>query len=132
MIAASNGMTPHPTLSEDDPIPISLVVHQAFCPRRAWLEVMGEHTDTGQVATGIAEHGGTDDATGHAIAAFASAALHRGKATPVRRKAQVTPPMRAQLARSCPRIRRGQDRESSDIAARCLGVWPGPAWRIPA
>jgi hypothetical protein len=47
--------------ADDKPIPISLVVHQAFCPRRAWLEVMGETTDTVQVATGTVEHGGTDD-----------------------------------------------------------------------
>lgn len=50
-------------LADDEPIPISLVVHQAFCPRRAWLEVTGEQTDTAQVATGVIEHGGTDDAS---------------------------------------------------------------------
>ena len=27
-----------PGASRDDPIPISLVAHQVFCPRRAWLE----------------------------------------------------------------------------------------------
>jgi CRISPR-associated protein Cas1 len=41
----NTSMTP----TETDPIPISMVVHQAFCPRRAWLEVMGEQTDTAQV-----------------------------------------------------------------------------------
>jgi CRISPR-associated protein Cas1 len=37
-------------------IPISLVVvaHHAFCPRRAWLEAMGETTDTRQMPHGIA------------------------------------------------------------------------------
>src|ERR1700758_5360758 len=28
--------------TDHDPIPIRLVVHQAFCPRRAWLEIMGD------------------------------------------------------------------------------------------
>ena len=27
-----------------DPIPISLVAHTVFCPRRTWLEAMGETT----------------------------------------------------------------------------------------
>ena len=111
-----------PLLADDEPIPISLVAHQAFCPRRAWLEVMGERTDTAQVATGIAEHGGTDD-TGTSRAARLRGVDVRSdrlgisgrcdtleigpggeltvveyKATPVRRKAEVTRPMRAQLA----------------------------------
>jgi len=54
---------------DEEPIPISLVVHQAFCPRRAWLEVMGETTDTTQVRPG---------ATGPTVAVLISAALHRG------------------------------------------------------
>jgi CRISPR-associated protein Cas1 len=121
MTAPSNGLTAHPTLSEDDPIPISLVVHQAFCPRRAWLEVMGEHTDTAQVATGTIEHGGTDDETTSRTTRLRGVDVRSDrlgicgrcdtlevgadgvtvveyKATPVRRKADVTPPMRAQLA----------------------------------
>lgn len=32
-----------------DPIPISLVVHSVYCPRRAWLESVGEKTDTMQM-----------------------------------------------------------------------------------
>ena len=108
--------------SEDDPIPISLVVHQAFCPRRAWLEVMGERTDTAQVATGITEHGGTDDTSTSRAARLRGVDVRsdrlgvsgrcdtlevgtRGeltvieyKATPVRRKAEITRSMRAQLA----------------------------------
>ena len=32
-----------------DPIPISLVVHTIYCPRRAWLESVGEKTDTMQM-----------------------------------------------------------------------------------
>ena len=27
-----------------DPIPISLVIHTIYCPRRAWLESVGEKT----------------------------------------------------------------------------------------
>jgi CRISPR-associated protein Cas1 len=49
------------SLTDGDPIPISLVVHQAFCPRRAWLEVMGDETDRTQVATGTSKHGGAGD-----------------------------------------------------------------------
>ncbi|HET9081302.1 MAG TPA: CRISPR-associated endonuclease Cas1 [Trebonia sp.] len=109
-------------LSNDDPIPISLVVHQAFCPRRAWLEVMGEKTDTAQVATGITEHGGTDDTTTSRTAKLRGVDVRSDrlgvngrcdtlevgkngeltvveyKATPVRRRAEATRPMRAQLA----------------------------------
>jgi CRISPR-associated protein Cas1 len=109
-------------LSEDDAIPISLVVHQAFCPRRAWLEVMGERTDTAQMATGTVEHGGTDDSgtsrvqrlrgvdvrsvrlgiSGRCdtleVGVSGELTIVEYKATPVRRKAEVTRSMRAQLA----------------------------------
>jgi CRISPR-associated protein Cas1 len=110
------------TLSETDPIPISMVAHQAFCPRRAWLEAMGEQTDTAQVATGTAEHGRTDDpATSRSgslrgidvrsdrlgisgrcdtleVGGSGGLTVVEYKATPVRRKAEVTWPMKAQLA----------------------------------
>jgi CRISPR-associated protein Cas1 len=43
------------------PLPISLVAHHAFCPRRAWLEAMGETMDTHQMAVGEREHGASDD-----------------------------------------------------------------------
>ncbi len=36
-----------------EPVRIGLVAHHVFCPRRAWLEVMGESTDTAQVAVGL-------------------------------------------------------------------------------
>jgi hypothetical protein len=39
-----------------EPLPISLVAHHVFCPRRAWLEAAGENTDTQQVAIGTAAH----------------------------------------------------------------------------
>ena len=31
---------------DDDPIPISLVANYMFCPRRAWLEAVGEKVDS--------------------------------------------------------------------------------------
>ena len=49
-------------MTAPEPLPISLVAHQVFCPRRAWLEAAGESTDTQQVAVGVAAHGPTDDA----------------------------------------------------------------------
>lgn len=42
-------------------LPISLVAHHVFCPRRAWLEAMGEQTDTYQMAVGIDAHRRSDD-----------------------------------------------------------------------
>lgn len=44
-----------------DLLPISLPAHHVFCPRRAWLEAMGEATDTRQVAIGLEEHRASDD-----------------------------------------------------------------------
>jgi CRISPR-associated protein Cas1 len=111
-----------PVRADDEPVPISLVVHQAFCPRRAWLEAMGERTDTAQVAVGVTEHGGTDDVGTSRAARLRGVDVRSDrlgvsgrcdtlevgeggaltvveyKATPVRRKAEVTRPMRAQLA----------------------------------
>ncbi len=111
-----------PVPAGDEPIPISLVAHQAFCPRRAWLEVAGERTDTVQVAAGVTDHGGTDDAGTSRAARLRGVDVRSDrlgisgrcdtlevgeggaltvveyKATPVRRKAEVTRPMRAQLA----------------------------------
>ena len=48
-------------MTTSEPLPISLVAHQVFCPRRAWLEAVGESTDTQQVAVGVAAHVPTDD-----------------------------------------------------------------------
>lgn len=45
-----------------DPIPISSVAHSIFCPRRAWLESVGEKTDTMQVQAGTEAHRRADDA----------------------------------------------------------------------
>lgn len=109
-------------MNDDDPIPISLVVHQAFCPRRAWLETMGEHTDTAQVATGTVDHDATDDTVTSRSARLrgvdvrsdrlgicgrcdtlevgdnGSLTVVEYKSTPVRRKASVMPSTRAELA----------------------------------
>ena len=44
-----------------DPIPISLVVHTVYCPRRAWLESVGEKTDTMQMQAGLDAHRRVDN-----------------------------------------------------------------------
>ena len=43
-----------------DPIPISLVANTVFCPRRAWLEAMGETTPSIAIEHGVAAHSGVD------------------------------------------------------------------------
>ena len=42
--------------ADREPLPISLVAHHVFCPRRAWLEAMGETTDIHQMAVRLHEH----------------------------------------------------------------------------
>ena len=103
-------------------IPISLVAHHAFCPRRAWLEAAGETTDTHQVAVGIEAHAPADDPAGsrsrrysavdvisHDLGVIgrcdtveldgnAAMTVVEHKATPVRRRPEVTEPMRVQVA----------------------------------
>jgi CRISPR-associated protein Cas1 len=109
------------TPPDEAPIPISLVAHWSFCPRRAWLESVGERTDTGQVASGTSAHQRTDDpasARGKELRAVdvghrewnvtgrvdtleeagTGWILREYKATPVRRAATVTEAMRIQLA----------------------------------
>ncbi|QWW19372.1 CRISPR-associated endonuclease Cas1 [Schaalia sp. 19OD2882] len=44
-----------------DAIPISLVLHTVFCPRRAWLESVGERTDTMQMQAGASAHHRADN-----------------------------------------------------------------------
>jgi len=107
---------------ESEPLPISLVCHHVFCPRRAWLEVHGERTDTAQMAHGVAAHEQAhDEATSrrrrlHAVELCSqtlgivgrcdtvevdddgSLTLVEHKATPVRRSARVTDAQRVQLA----------------------------------
>ena len=41
---------------DDDPIPISLVANYMFCPRRAWLEAVGEKVDSAQIMRGTYDH----------------------------------------------------------------------------
>ena len=107
--------------SGEDPIPISLVAHQVFCPRRAWLEAQGERTDTRQVAIGIRDHVASDDPSSsrptvaRAVDVVAESLGVTGrcdtverdasgglvvvehKSTPVRRRVDVTAPLRVQL-----------------------------------
>lgn len=104
-----------------DPIPISLVAHWEFCPRRAWLEAAGERTDTAQVQIGTEQHRGTDDPKTERSNEYKAVDLyHREwnltgradtieetvdgfvireyKATPVKKRPEVTDAMRLQLA----------------------------------
>lgn len=105
-----------------DLLPISLVGHQAFCPRRAWLEAAGESTDTAQVAIGLRAHSSSDDPSRSRTASVravelaseqlgiigrcdtvevaedGSVVVVEHKSTPVRKRAEVTEPMRVQLA----------------------------------
>lgn len=124
-----------------EPIQIGLVAHYAFCPRRAWLEAAGEHTDTRQVAVGTRAHVASDDPsrsrpgtvkamdvaseqwgvvgrcdTVH-VRPDGSVDLVEHKATPVRRQATVTGPMRVQLA-----LQR-QALQESGLHVRTTGVW---------
>lgn len=105
----------------EDPIPISLVSHYMFCPRRAWLETMGEKTDSGQMAAGESAHRLTHDPAsarsgevrgvdvGHEEWGVVGKVdtlektpeglvIREYKATPVKRRTEVTEPMRVQLA----------------------------------
>ncbi|MGH3437219.1 MAG: CRISPR-associated endonuclease Cas1 [Sciscionella sp.] len=107
---------------DTDPLPISLVAHHVFCPRRAWLEAAGETTDTQQVAVGTVAHEPTDDVgtsrarrlRGIDITSAELGVVGRCdtveveddgaltvveyKAAPRRRRADVTDAMRVQLA----------------------------------
>ncbi|MGW5317956.1 CRISPR-associated endonuclease Cas1 [Nocardia thailandica] len=102
-------------------IPISLVAHQVFCPRRAWLEAAGERTDTYQMAVGTSSHQAVDDPAASRLGRRRSLdVVHHDlglvgrtdiveegangmkvvefKATPVRRVPEVTEAMVVQLA----------------------------------
>ena len=123
------------------PLPISLVAHYAFCPRRAWLEATGERTDTRQVAVGIRASAASDDPsrsrpgnvramevasdqwgvvgrcdTVH-VRPDGSLDLVEHKATPVRPQPIVTGPMRVQLA-----LQR-QALQESGFDVRTTGIW---------
>jgi CRISPR-associated protein Cas1 len=104
-----------------EPLPIGLVRHHVFCPRRAWLEAAGERTDTHQMAVGEHAHRATDDpgtSRNERSRAVDISHSHWGvvgradtidtvdgglkvveyKATPVSRRPEPTEPMRIQLA----------------------------------
>lgn len=107
--------------TEETLIPISLVAHYVFCPRRAWLEAAGEKTDTLQMAIGIRDHHATDDpSTGRSnvirgvdvhserleivgrcdtveIGQDGAATVVEYKATPLRRRPDLTEPVKVQV-----------------------------------
>ena len=109
------------SLRKVEPLPISLVAHHVFCPRRAWLEAMGESTDTHQMAVGTAAHAASDDPSAsrkRTLRAVEVGSADLGvvgrcdvvefdtanratvveyKATPVRQRGEVTEPMVVQL-----------------------------------
>ncbi len=104
-----------------DLLPISLVAHHVFCPRRAWLEAAGERTDTAQMAAGTVAHRATDDASTNRegvlrgvevtsdrlgvvgrcdtveVARDGSLTVVEYKATPVRRRPELTEAMTVQV-----------------------------------
>jgi CRISPR-associated protein Cas1 len=104
-----------------EPVPLSLVSHHVFCPRRAWLEAAGERCDSYQMAAGEIAHRATDNASNSRYGRHRSVDIshpdwgivgradtieeHDGslkvveyKATPVRRRPELTSAMRIQLA----------------------------------
>lgn len=125
----------------NEPIQIGLVAHYAFCPRRAWLEALGEKTDTRQMAIGVRAHAATDDPTRSrpgTVRACDVAGEQWGivgrcdtvhvrpdgrvdlvehKATPVRREPTVTTPMRVQLT-----LQR-QALQESGFEVASTGIW---------
>jgi len=124
-----------------DPVTIGMVAHCAFCPRRAWLEAAGEHTDSWQVAEGVHAHHASDDRTRSrpgSVRAVDVASTELGvvgrcdtvhvlddgsvelvehKATPIRRDPRVTEPMRVQLVLQ----RHGLTEAGYDV--RSTGIW---------
>ena len=108
-------------MMEESLLPISLICHTAFCPRRTWLEVNGEETDTYQMQVGYKAHSRVDNPVNSrrkrncsvpvrsdswgivgkidSVEIDAHGGLHiiEYKSTPVRRKAVVTPAQRLQL-----------------------------------
>lgn len=108
-------------MSEQEVIPISLVCHWVFCPRRAWLEAAGEVSDSYQMEVGFSSHEHVDDTSTErqdevralevkceelGIVGKLDSVKHLGsgyeiveyKATPVKQVPTVTNAMRIQLA----------------------------------
>ncbi len=106
----------------DDPLPISLVAHTVFCPRRAWLEAAGETVRNEAMEVGSADHARVDRRTDERSTARRSVDVASGvlglvgkcdvvevgadgalriveyKAAPVRRRPVVTEAQVVQLA----------------------------------
>jgi len=109
-------------IADEDFLPLSLVLHSVFCERRAWLEANGESTFTYQMEAGTKAHHAVDTPSNTRSHRATSLPLRceslgivgkadvvefydenqvgivEHKATPVRRKAVVTPANRLQLA----------------------------------
>lgn len=109
------------TLPDTEYLPISLVCHTVFCPRRTWLEANGEKTDTYQMEAGYSAHRRVDSpgqsrpnelrsltlrSDTHGLVGKAdlvhtddvSVRLVEYKATPLRKTATVTQAQKVQLA----------------------------------
>lgn len=106
----------------EDPLPISLVAHTVFCPRRAWLESVGERVDSLAIDAGTDAHRRVDQrADDRPVArrsvevyhpelrvigrcdvvevdAYGSLRVVEFKSSPVRRRPEVTEAQRIQLA----------------------------------
>ncbi len=106
---------------KQEQLPISLIAHTVFCPRRAWLEASGERVDSAQMELGHVAHIRVDDAARARAREHISVDIRHAdldltgrcdvvqldqtgalrvidyKATPVRRKAEVTPAQEVQL-----------------------------------
>lgn len=102
------------------PIPISLVAHTAFCPRRAWLEAQGEQVESVAIDQGVADHERVDARSDDRVRRRRSVEVHHDelgvtgrcdvvdlrdgvelvefKSAPLRRSTQVTVAQRVQLA----------------------------------
>ena len=104
-----------------DPLPISLVAHTVFCPRRAWLEAAGEVVASAAMEVGVADHARVDRREDERVAARRSVDVSSEalgvvgkcdvvqsdsdgalriveyKAAPVRRRPVVTDAQRVQL-----------------------------------
>ncbi|MFT3887624.1 MAG: CRISPR-associated endonuclease Cas1 [Arachnia sp.] len=108
---------------DSDSIPISLVAHYAFCPRRAWLEAAGEKQPLSYaMAVGDSAHRRAHDSTesgATVLRGMAVESVHHGyhglldvaeiladesiriveyKASPIKGRAEVTDPMKRQIA----------------------------------
>lgn len=105
----------------NEPLPISLVAHTAFCERRAWLEAQGESVPSAAIEQGVADHARVDARDDERSTRRRSVAVwHSGlglsgrcdvvesgeaglevvefKSSPVRRSVEVTRAQRVQLA----------------------------------